>query len=196
MKPRHLLLGASVVVAGWLAVYGDKSPSGGVAEPLTRGVRVARPSVPAREHAEPAMVPKDASSPVTANARDSAGVKPKQEIVIRTLRPRTDLIGGTYAGRRADGLFGTHSWVQAPPPQAVLPPAPPTAPPMPFTYLGKKIEDAKWEVYLARGEQTYIVREQSMLEDSYRVDAIKPPTMTLTYLPLKEVQSIAIGGIE
>jgi hypothetical protein len=34
------------------------------------------------------------------------------------------------------------------------------APPLPFAYLGKKLEGGQWEVYLGRGEEVlFIVRE-------------------------------------
>jgi len=49
---------------------------------------------------------------------------------------------------------------------------------------------------LARDEQTFIAREQTVIEGSYRVESIKPPTLTLTYLPLNQVQMLTIGGID
>jgi hypothetical protein len=67
---------------------------------------------------------------------------------------------------------------------------------VPFTYLGKKTEEGIWEVYLAQGEQTYIVREQTVIASSYRIDAIRPPVLSLTYLPLALAQSINIGGMD
>jgi hypothetical protein len=35
-----------------------------------------------------------------------------------------------------------------------------------------------------------------VIDGSYRVDAIKPPTMTLVYLPLKLVQTMDIGSAD
>jgi hypothetical protein len=48
-------------------------------------------------------------------------------------------------------------------------------------------------VYLARGEQTFIVREGSALDGLYRVDRIAPPSLALTYLPLGQSQTLPIG---
>lgn len=70
------------------------------------------------------------------------------------------------------------------------------APPLPFTVLGKAVGDGSWEVFLAHGEQTYIVRLHSVIDGQYRIDAIAPPTMTMTYLPLKQVQQINIGVLD
>jgi hypothetical protein len=39
-----------------------------------------------------------------------------------------------------------------------------------------------------------IVREGMDLDGTYQVKSIKPPTLTLVYLPLKQSQTISIGG--
>ena len=68
------------------------------------------------------------------------------------------------------------------------------APPLPYTFLGKAMSDGVWEVFLARGpDRTLIVRNQMVLDGAYRVDAIAPPVMKLTYLPLNQVQQLNIG---
>jgi hypothetical protein len=64
---------------------------------------------------------------------------------------------------------------------------------LPFTYLGKAVGEGAWEVYLARGDKTYIVRTKTVVDGIYRVDAIAPPTLTFTYLPLNQVQQLNIG---
>ncbi|MFS2020837.1 hypothetical protein ACEN88_30195, partial [Massilia sp. CT11-108] len=73
-------------------------------------------------------------------------------------------------------------------------PTPPTAPPLPFTFIGKSVGDGAWEVYLARGDRTYVVREKgAVIDGTYRVESIAPPVLTLTYLPLNQVQQLNIG---
>ena len=94
-----------------------------------------------------------------------------------------------------EALFDSQTWDPPPPPPPKPgPPPPPVAPPLPYAVIGKKLEDQAWEVYLTRGEQTFIAREKLVIEGQYRVDAIKPPTMTLTYLPLNQTQTLTIGG--
>ena len=60
----------------------------------------------------------------------------------------------------------------------------------------KKFEEGQWEAYLGSGEDVFIAREGMTLAGIYRVRSIQPPTMTLMYLPLKQSQTIAIGGVE
>jgi hypothetical protein len=180
MTPRHVALAGGLVIAGWLAFFADKTPDTEIAEPVAR---------------ESASAPLASSPPVLMPTMSSD--KAKRPAVIMALRPREELIGGARAETRADALFASQNWTPPPPPPPPPAPAPPPiAPPLPFTYLGKKVEDGKWEVYLARDNQTYVVREQSTIEGIYQVQSIAPPELTLTYLPLKQLQTISIGGLD
>ncbi|CAG9231645.1 conserved exported hypothetical protein [Paraburkholderia sabiae] len=119
---------------------------------------------------------------------------------IAALRARSELIAS--ADGKEHALFGSRSLVpplpSAAPAGAGIPPLPPepAVPSLPFTYLGKQGADGNWEVYLARGDETVIARDQMVIDGTYRVDAISPPTMTLVYLPLKLVQTLDIGSAD
>ena len=171
MKPRHIAMGAALLLAAGLVVFGDNTPEDAVAEPVERAVQA-----PARAAAPVAST---ASTPSNA-ASDTA---------ILRLLPRETLIGGDDRfGTAENALFARQDWTPPPPP--------PTAPPLPFTFFGKSLQDGTWEVYLARGDRTYLVRDQTTIDGTYRVDAIRPPVLTLTYLPLEQVQQINIGVFE
>ncbi|HEY1148599.1 MAG TPA: hypothetical protein VGF27_08495, partial [Pseudoduganella sp.] len=123
--------------------------------------------------------------------------------VILPLIPRAQLIGeaGDGAFKSADGVFGGQTWNPPPPPAppaaAAPPPPPPSAPPLPFTVIGKAVADGQYEVYLSRGpDQTFVVRKHTVIDGMYRVETIAPPTMTMTYLPMNQVQQLNIGVIE
>lgn len=193
MKTRHLLMGAALLGAAALVVFGDSRPSGGdVAEAVERRPSAARASVAtAAPAAQPAAAP---------SAGKSAGKNAPAEARILRLIPRAELVGeageGSFGG--ADGVFGSQNWTPPPPPPPKPPPppppSPPSAPPLPFTYIGKAAADGAWEVFLARGgDRTYVVRNQTVIEGVYRVDAIAPPMLKLTYLPLNQVQQLNIG---
>ncbi len=114
---------------------------------------------------------------------------------VGVLRVRSELLGG--AGEHGDAaLFRMHSWTPPPPPVAapkVVAPSKPVAPPIPFSYLGKKFENGVWEAYLARGSETYVVRDQTLIDGIYRAETVRPPILTLLYLPLKQIQTLTIG---
>lgn len=180
MNPRHLAMGAALLVAAGLALFGDKTPDTGVAEAVER---------------------KPAAVSVAAAGAKRDTVTAKADPSILRLLPRATLIGqdDEAMGGAAD-VFGRRDWTPPPPPQAAQaappPPPPPTAPPLPFTYLGKAAEGGHWEVFLAMGDKTYVVRDKMVIDGTYRVDAIAPPNLTLTYLPLNQVQQLNIGVLD
>ncbi|WP_020653516.1 hypothetical protein [Massilia niastensis] len=180
MKPRHIAMGAALLAAAGLLVFGDSAPEAGVAEAVERAAPA--PGAPA--------------TPAPRAAGKDAG---KDGPAVQRLVPRETLIGSgeDRFGAGDNPLFGRQDWTPPPPPPAPPPPPPPpSAPPLPFTYIGKSLQDGNWEVYLARGDRAYLVRDQAVIDGSYRVDAIKPPVLTLTYLPLNQVQQLNIGVFE
>jgi hypothetical protein len=192
MKARHLAMGAALVAAALLVLFGDRSPDTEVAEAVERA--------PAPRPVEPAPVPArraaDAPAPVRASGA-TAGSNGGTPIL--ALVPRETLIGDsdTQFRQGENGVFGRQDWTPPPPPPAPAPPPPPpSAPPLPFTFIGKSVADGTWEVYLARGDRTYVVRDKTLIDGTYRVDAIAPPVLTLTYLPLNQVQQLNIGVFE
>ena len=192
MKPRHLALGAALVAAAALVLFGDRTPDAGVAEAVERGAAAPGPRPAARLEALPAP---RAAAP--AHEDDTKGQ------AILPLVAREVLIGDSDSrfgqDQNGPGVFGRQDWTPPPPPQAVVKaaaPPPPMAPPLPFTFIGKSVGGGAWEVYLARGDRTYVARANEVLDGMYRVDAIAPPILTLTYLPLNQVQQLNIGVFE
>ena len=67
----------------------------------------------------------------------------------------------------------------------------PVAPPLPFRYLGKMIEDGKLNVFLARGDESLSVRAGQRVGE-YRIDKVTDSEIVFTYLPLKTKQSLPL----
>lgn len=76
---------------------------------------------------------------------------------------------------------------------SIEPPPPPTAPALPFRYLGKLFGDDEYIVFLSLHGKSLSVKMGDVLQQTYRVDEIKPPIMQVTYLPLNIKQSFMIG---
>jgi hypothetical protein len=152
----------------WLALFADKSPAVGAA------VGVPAAAVPA------------ARPPETIPAT----------YALLALVPREQLFAPPGATNQGKGttrdLFSARNWTPPPAPPAVSAAAP-VAPPVPYAFLGKKLEAEFWEVYLSRGEQTFVARTGQVLEGEWRVDQIAPPKLALTYLPLAQTQTFSIG---
>jgi hypothetical protein len=101
-------------------------------------------------------------------------------------------------GRARGEVFAQRSWAPPQPPAAkaaaVAPPPPPQAPAMPYRVAGKVVYEGGAHVVLAKGDQILWVREGETLGDGYRVDAITPDRVTLTYMPLGVAQYIAVAS--
>jgi hypothetical protein len=133
------------------------------------------------------------SAPSGGNLDRSAGAA-SGVLAIASIHPRSEpAAAGTHA------LFNTLMLApplpSAAPDQVNVPPLP-DMPLLPFTYIGKQQSAGRWEVYLARGDDTLIVHDQMVIDGTYRVDSISPPTLTLVYLPLKLVQTLDIGNAD
>ncbi|PHV07380.1 hypothetical protein CSQ96_09215 [Janthinobacterium sp. BJB412] len=180
MKPYQILMGVALVGAAGLLLWGDPTPSGELAEPAPR-------------HAAPAVAAANATNATNGNT----GAADASAATILALLPRAQLLGEAGEGFGADGaVFQGQNWNPPPPPvkaERPPPPPPPTAPPLPFTILGKAVSAGAWEVFLARGDKTYVARLNEVIDGTYRVDRIAPPLLMLTYLPLNQTQQVNIG---
>jgi len=105
-----------------------------------------------------------------------------------------DKLARTSSQEEATDIFSTKTWYVPPPPPKPAPPPPPAAPPLPFVYLGKMIEDGKSLVFLSKNDRNLVVKEGDIIDETYRVESIRPPAMTLTYIPLNMTQTLPIGA--
>lgn len=95
--------------------------------------------------------------------------------------------------------FESRSWYvppPAPPPvtarvEPMLPP-PPTAPQLPFSFLGQYQEDDRLVILLMKGERMLLVRAGEVIDGTYRVEGIEGRLLTLLYLPLGIRQTLDV----
>ncbi|WP_323054944.1 secretion system X translation initiation factor [Dechloromonas sp. A34] len=86
--------------------------------------------------------------------------------------------------------FRSRSWYVPPPPP---PPAKPSAPPLPFEYLGQLVEADERRVFLKHQGQNRIIRVGDVIAGTYAVEACDAGQVVFIYLPLKERQVLATG---
>jgi hypothetical protein len=133
----------------------------------------------ARQAEEAAKPARPASAPATATAS--------------VPELRLDLLGARKSPAPAGDPFQARSWAPAPEPEVQRrrpPPPRPQAPPLPFAYMGKLVEDATTTVFLAREDRNYIARAGDTIDGTYRVERIGDDAVVMTYLPLKIQQTL------
>lgn len=97
-------------------------------------------------------------------------------------------------------IFAAKSWAP-PPPRIVIappppppPPAAPSAPPMPYKFMGKMDDASSLKAFLNRGDRVYVVSVGEVVDNTYRIESIKAGQMTMTYLPLNVSQTLSVGS--
>ena len=168
-----------VIVAGTLASYGAFYFSGGSAEagliePVTR-----------------------ASNDSKTGRNETGGTKPAATAasLSKTIVPP---VRASLDQTPASNLFASNSWTPPPPPPPKAlpppPPPPPMAPPIPFSFVGLLEDQAKPTAFLAKSEKLLLVTAGDTLDGAYHIDSVSGSEIVLTYLPLKQRQSISISG--
>lgn len=174
------MLTATLTAAAWVR---DSDRSGGqeIVEP------------PARVAAAQAQAARGDAASRESRAPATGGA---DVLNLEKLRNRDD-------GANSVDPFAPKSWrrpalasrpaVQAPVVMAPPPPAAPSAPPLPFTYMGKLISEEIRTVYLTRGERNLVVEEGETIAPDYRMDRIAETRLTFTHLPSGLQQHLSIG---
>jgi hypothetical protein len=73
------------------------------------------------------------------------------------------------------------------------PPPAPTAPALPYVYLGQIIEDQQVQVILSRGNRVVTALVGEVIEKTYRLESATGGLLTFVYLPLDIRQTLATG---
>jgi hypothetical protein len=144
----------------------------------------ARADKAAELASEPSKPSVSASAATQAAASETKG---KREALVLPERPGFDKPQTT--------LFGSHSWQPPPTPAAKAPPPPPPmAPPVPYTSVGRVVQDGRVLLYVAKGDAIFPVTVGETLEGTYKVAAITDSEIRFIYLPLNQAQSIPVLG--
>lgn len=168
---------------------------------LTAAAWVRETSDPLNGDVVEALVRSDGETQV------AAAVPPSDRVALDKLR--------AYRLNVSEGdPFGPRSWSRAAraksaaqpvtlpsaSPAAVAPtlaaPAPPrpSAPPLPFIYLGRIVSEEANAVFLVQGERNLIVRVGDEIDATYRIEQLADNAVTMTHLPTGIQQSLSIRG--
>ncbi|OJA87108.1 hypothetical protein [Burkholderia ubonensis] len=179
-------------VAGYrMLVAASPAPS-----PRAAFDRLHRDGAPARPVAGHRAPPSRAIAQAASAASAASSARVDAPTPAATPREKLAALRAPVSVESANDPFTASSWLPPPPVEAPLPaarPAPPTAPPVPFTYVGELDAKAdKPQVFLSNGDQLLIVSPGDVIDGQYRVDAVSASNVVLTYLPLNQTQVVSI----
>ena len=118
--------------------------------------------------------------------------KPSSDLLLQLVNPHVpSLIKPEWPqqNRESTDLFQSHSWYVPPPPPPPVPPPPPpkpTAPPVPFVYLGK-IEDTPsgTQMMLSGNNKVYTVAIGEVIDQVWKLESEDANSLRFIYVPLK-----------
>ncbi len=201
VRPVRIVLALTLLATVAAALYPTEEPN--IVSPVARGASAgsaigaaAAAATAAPEAAPQTRQPAAASAAASGNGADSlpAAAAASGIAVLDIARLR----------RPPSVIEGGNPFVLPPPPAppapkpakvaAPPPPPPPMAPPLPFRMVGSIDEEGKVTVFAERANGDVVaLRVAEIVDNTYRVDSIDARTMTLTYLPLGQKQTLPLG---
>lgn len=137
----------------------------------------------------PAPAPSPESAPASRSAPNASAPAAGESLAALPARETIGKPRGEVFAARSWAPHAPRRTVKAAAPAAAAPPPPP---PMPYRVAGKVVYEGGAHVVLAKGDRVFWASEGETLEDGYRVEAITPDRVTLTYVPLGVEQHIAM----
>jgi len=132
-----------------------------------------------------------AATAARSNMPRSVQLTPEAANILMALAHRT------ADASQAGALFAPKSWYTPPPPPPPAAPAAaaaPTAPPLPFEFLGSFTDANNVTVYfVTRDDRVYDVKPGDVIDPIYSIEAAENGQLVFLYKPLNTRQPLAIG---
>ena len=184
---RKLLIAAAG--ATLIAAYFAPDQDGGVVGPAGASTR-ERPAV------APAAAPALPATPLIPAAQADAANALR-------IQPRR---GDGDDGEELGNVFAKQSWqpeaprkpmpAQQEPAQAApqsKPSGPAGAPPLPFLFMGRFVDEGKAAFFLQLDGRNIVAHAGDKIDDSYVLDSVGADALHFIYLPLNQKQSLVVG---
>lgn len=179
LAKRRLAMVIALGITVWLAVQADDRNNDSI-------IQLAHSHQEAADRAKTT----GASTALTL-ASDPASPGASNALNWKALAGRTPSVDSEAA--QSSDLFKSHDWYVAS--KALEPPAPPpppAAPNPPFSYLGKLENTPKGTTFfLSENNKVYAVVAGDNIDNVWRLDVETATSLTLTYLPLGQQQTLA-----
>jgi len=98
-------------------------------------------------------------------------------------------------GKFAADPFSAQSWMPRPKPAAIPAPPVPVAPPLPFRFAGQFHRESGIDVYVARGEEIFPVKQGDTLDGQYKVDSVSTTEVSFVHLPSGTRQTLQFSAL-
>ena len=99
-------------------------------------------------------------------------------------------------GRIAADPFSAQAWLPRRKPAVVSEPPAAVVPPLPYRFAGQFHRESGIEVYVARGEEIFPVKEGDTLDGQYKVDAVSATEVSFVHIPSGTRQTLQFSALK
>ena len=99
-------------------------------------------------------------------------------------------------GRIAADPFSAQAWLPRRKPAVVSEPPVAAVPPLPYRFAGQFHRDSGIEVYVARGEEIFPVKEGDTLDGQYKVDSVSATEVSFVHIPSGTRQTLQFSALK
>ncbi|MEN9865344.1 MAG: hypothetical protein RL748_934 [Pseudomonadota bacterium] len=188
-----LLIGGVLAVATLLVLFAPE-PEDDTARPVVRPARnaAAQDNQAAAAHTDRAAGTSNAAAGAASldNAGNLASANSLQ------IKPREEQdFGNLFAAAATPAPVVAVVRKTSAPQVVTLPPGPPQAPPLPFQYLGRWLQDGEVSYFLQLNGRNLVLRVGDTVDQTYKLEQASAGTLRFIYLPLNQQQSMAVGEV-
>ena len=138
------------------------------------------------------------AAPTSAKAPASGASGDPERTAARASEPKQPGIPTRLAlGKFGADPFSAQSWLPRRKPVVVVPEAPvAVAPPLPYRFAGQFHRESGVEVYVARGEEVFAVKEGDTLDGQYKVDSVSATEVGFVHIPSGTRQTLEFSALK
>jgi hypothetical protein len=139
------------------------------------------------------------AAPTSAKAPASGASQDTEQSAAASASPakQPGIPARSVLGRIAADPFSAQSWLPRHKPAVVTTALPePVTPPLPYRFAGQFHRESGIEVYVARGEEVFPVKEGDTLDGQYKVDSVSATEVSFIYLPSGTRQTIQFSALK
>jgi hypothetical protein len=179
---RKAVIGVAAA-ATLLAIYFAPEDEGGVVGPAAATTR-ERPTSPAT-----------LATPTVAAGLNAIAQESGPDLKIHPRSAADDDLGNVFAKQSWQPETPKKIMLAQAEPAAAKAAAAPGAPPLPFQFLGRFVDEGKAAYFLQAEGRNVVARVGEKVDEHYMLDSASGDALNFTYLPLNQKQSLVVGDM-
>lgn len=186
-----LLIGGVLAVGALLVIFAPEPEDEG-ARPVVRPARNAEGKAARADSAAAGNATSSSSAASLGNASNPANPNP----YALQIKPREEQdFGNLFATAVTPAPVMAVVRKTSAPKVVAPPPGPPQAPPLPFQYMGRWLQEGQVSYFLQLNGRNLVLRVGDTVDQTYKLEQASAGTLSFVYLPLNQKQSMAVGEV-